>query len=99
MSCAFFVCPFSPNTFSAPRTHVARRKGRLGPGGQQNGSHPMYRSFLGRLDRFQLPDAEGAGSLLAALSINAFGAGMFYPFALIYFTRAVSLGAAVLVDL
>lgn len=49
----------------------------------------MYRRIL---DRFHLADTEGSGSLFAALCINAFGAGMFYPFSLIYFTRATALG-------
>lgn len=43
------------------------------------------------LDRLGLRLAGGSGPLLAALCVNAFGAGMFYPFALLYFTRATSL--------
>lgn len=48
----------------------------------------MYRRIL---ERSPLPSTEGTGPLLAAMCINAFGAGMFYPFALLYFTRATSL--------
>jgi hypothetical protein len=49
----------------------------------------MHRRIL---DRFNLSAARGSGSLFAALGINAFGAGMFlfYPFAMLYFTRAPS---------
>jgi MFS family permease len=51
----------------------------------------MHRRIL---DRLHLPHSEGSGSLIAAMCINAFGAGMFYPFALIYFTGVTSLGVA-----
>lgn len=48
--------------------------------------------MIGRLvDRLALSPTEGTGSLLAALCINAFGAGMFYPFALLFFSEATSL--------
>ncbi len=43
------------------------------------------------LDRFRIAATEGSGSLLIALCVNAFGAGMFYPFALLYFTMTTSL--------
>lgn len=46
------------------------------------------RSWL-RFDR-----AKGNSGLLVAQVLNAFGAGLFYPFALLYFTTATDLSAA-----
>lgn len=48
----------------------------------------MYRRFL---DRLRVPSTQGSGSLIAAMCINAFGAGLFYPFSFLYFTKATSL--------
>ncbi|MGC4193106.1 MAG: MFS transporter [Thermomicrobiales bacterium] len=43
---------------------------------------------------FRLDLLQGNGRFVAALALNAFGAGMFYPFALLYFTAATGLSAA-----
>lgn len=43
------------------------------------------------LERLGLATTGSSASLFIALCINAFGAGMFYPFALLFFTDATSL--------
>lgn len=48
----------------------------------------MHRRIL---ERLHVPSTEGSGSLIAAMCINAFGAGLFFPFSFLYFTMATSL--------
>lgn len=51
----------------------------------------MYRRLIAW---FRLDLLQGNARFVIALALNAFGAGMFYPFALLYFTAAAGLSAA-----
>jgi MFS family permease len=50
--------------------------------------------FRGQRERFRAALRSGSPNLFLAISVNAFGAGMFFPFALLYYQAVTDLGVA-----
>lgn len=84
MICAFCLCAFG----GASNARLQAGGGRVTDG---NGKRLMT---LPLGERLHLTSPADYRSLLIAMCINAFGAGMFFPFAMLYYEAATSLSVA-----
>lgn len=91
MICAFCSCPFGSNRPLIIVADVVSGQEQLPDPADRNGKSVMALTLGERLGLSAVKDSR---SLLAAMCINAFGAGMFFPFALLYYQAATSLSVA-----